>query len=102
MWMTKSKTMRWAGHVGHIGRLEPEGKKQFGRPRRGWEDNIEIGFEVGCEGVDLIRLTKDRIRCRIFVSRKMNLRSPPPQKGEEFVDQLGNNQLHKNYFAPWS
>ena len=47
----KSRRMKWAGHVACIrdrraayrvlvGR--PEGKSQLGRPRRRWEDNIEM------------------------------------------------------------
>jgi len=31
---------------------KPEGKKQFGRPRRRWEDNIKMDLqEVGCGGM---------------------------------------------------
>ena len=31
---------------------KPEGKRQLGRPRRRWEDNIKMGLqEVGCVGV---------------------------------------------------
>ena len=42
--------MRWAGHVARMGQTKgvcrvlvgkPEGKRQFGRPRRRWEDNIK-------------------------------------------------------------
>jgi hypothetical protein len=32
---------------------KPEGKRQLGRPRRKWEDNIKIDLqEVGCGGMD--------------------------------------------------
>jgi hypothetical protein len=32
---------------------KPEGKKPLGRPRRRWEDNIEMDLqEVGCRGMD--------------------------------------------------
>ena len=32
---------------------KPEGKRPLGRPRRRWDDNIEIDLqEVGCGGVD--------------------------------------------------
>jgi hypothetical protein len=46
----KSRRMRWAGHVGRMGRGEaytgfwvvnPDGKRPLGRPRRRWEDNID-------------------------------------------------------------
>jgi len=31
---------------------KPEGKRQFGRPRRRWEDSIKIAIqEVGCGGL---------------------------------------------------
>jgi hypothetical protein len=56
----KSRRMRWARHVARM--LEerdvyrvlvrkPEGKRQLGRPRHRWEDNIRMDFqEVGCGG----------------------------------------------------
>ena len=45
----KSRRMRWAGHVAHMGEErgayrflvgKPEGKRPLGRPRRRWGDNI--------------------------------------------------------------
>ena len=34
---------------------KPEGKRQLGRPRRRWEDNIKIDFqEMGCGDMDWI------------------------------------------------
>jgi len=34
-----------------------EGKRQLGRPRRRWEDNIKMDLkEVGCGGMDWIEL----------------------------------------------
>jgi hypothetical protein len=40
-----------------------EAKRSLGRPRRSWEDNINIEFEgIGCEGVDRIQLTQDRFQ----------------------------------------
>jgi hypothetical protein len=47
----KSRRMRWARHVARMGRGRgvymvlvgrPEGKRQLGRPRRRWEDNIKM------------------------------------------------------------
>ena len=36
---------------------KPEGKRQLGRPRRRWEDNIKMEFqEVGCGGMDWTEL----------------------------------------------
>jgi hypothetical protein len=38
---------------------KPEGKKQLGRPRCRWDNNIKIGpEEIGCEGLDWINLTQ--------------------------------------------
>ena len=60
----KSRRMRWAGHVAHmgegrgiyrvlVGKLEVN--RPLGRPRRRWEDNIKMDIqEVGC-GVGLDR-----------------------------------------------
>ena len=47
--VVKSRRMRWAGHVAHMGERrgvhralggKPEGKRPLGRPRHRWEDNI--------------------------------------------------------------
>jgi len=53
----KSRGMRWAGHVDHMGGAykvwvgTPEGKRPPGRPRRMWENNIKMDLqEVGWEG----------------------------------------------------
>jgi len=41
----------------------PEGKRQLGRPRREWEDNIKMVLEeVGCGNMDWIELAQDRDR----------------------------------------
>ena len=54
--------------------LKHEGKRTHGRPRRRWEDNIEMEFqEVRCEGTDLIDLAQDTDRRRTFVNAVMNL-----------------------------
>ena len=56
---------------------KPEGKRPLGRPRRRWEDNIEMGLkEVGCGGMDWIELAQDRDRLRAVVNAVMNLRVP--------------------------
>jgi hypothetical protein len=60
---------------------KPEGKRPLGRPRRRWEDNIRIELrEVGCGGMDWIRLAQDRNRWRAIVNAVMNLRV------QEFLD----------------
>jgi hypothetical protein len=47
----KSRRMKWAGHVARMGEEskayrvlvgKPEGKRQFGRPRRRWKDRIRM------------------------------------------------------------
>jgi hypothetical protein len=54
-----------------------EGKRSLGRPRRRWEDNINMDLhEVGCEGMDLIELAQDRVIWRALVNAVMNLRVP--------------------------
>jgi hypothetical protein len=49
--MIKSRGMRWAGHVAHMGDKRnafrilvgtPEGKRPLGRPKDRWKDNIKI------------------------------------------------------------
>jgi hypothetical protein len=42
---------------------KPEGKRPLGRPRCRWKDNIRMDLqEVGCGGIDWIRLAQDRDR----------------------------------------
>jgi len=52
--MTKSRRMRWAGHVARIGERrglyrillgKPEGKRQLERSRRRREDNVKMVFQ---------------------------------------------------------
>jgi hypothetical protein len=78
----KSRRMRWAGHVARMGekrnayRLlveKPERKRQLGRPRRRWVDNIRMGLrEVGWGDVDWIGLAQDRNRWRAVVNSVLN------------------------------
>jgi hypothetical protein len=82
----KSRRMRWAGYVAHMGEgrgvygvlvERPEGKRPLGRPRRRWEDNNKIDLrEMGIDEVNWIRLAQDRVRWRAFVNTVMNLRVP--------------------------
>jgi len=84
--VVKSRRMRWAGNVARMGEgrgvyrvlvRKPEGKRPLGRPRRRWEDNIEIDFQEvggGCE--DWIDLVQDSDRWRALLSTVMNLRVP--------------------------
>jgi hypothetical protein len=49
---------------------KPEGKRPLGRPRRRWEDNINMDLqEVGCGVMDWIELAQDRDRWQALVKR---------------------------------
>jgi hypothetical protein len=73
--VVKSRRMRWAGHVAHMGENrgvnrvlvgKPEGKRQLERPSRRWEDIIKMDLqEVGGGGRgDWMELAQDRDRWR--------------------------------------
>jgi len=56
---------------------KPEGKTTLGRPRRRWEDNINMDLQdVGCGDSDWIELTQDRYGWRALVNAVMNLLVP--------------------------
>jgi hypothetical protein len=62
----KSRRMWWAGHVARMGEGRgvyrvlvgrPKGKRPLGRPRRRWEDNINMDpREIGIDGANWIKL----------------------------------------------
>ena len=74
------------GHVAHMGERigvyrilvgKPKVKRQLGRPRRRWEDNIKMDLQrVGYGGMDWIELAQDGDRWRTVVNVVMNLRVP--------------------------
>jgi hypothetical protein len=82
--VVKSRRMRWAGPVARRGEErgvhrvlvgKPEGKRPLGRPRRRWEDNIEMEVqEVGGGRGDWMELSQDRGGWRALVSTVKNLR----------------------------
>jgi hypothetical protein len=79
----KSRRMRWAGHVAHMGEGRgvyrvlvgrPEDKRPLGRPRRRWEDNIKMDLrDIGIDGANWIQLAQDRVQWRACVNTVMNL-----------------------------
>jgi hypothetical protein len=53
---------------------KPEGKRQLGRPRHRWKDDIKMDLqEVGCECMYWIDLAQDRDRWLTLVNVVMNL-----------------------------
>jgi len=68
----KWRSMRLAGHVARMGEErgvyrvlvgKPVGRRQLGRPRCRWADNIRMYLqEVGCGYMDWIGLAQDRDR----------------------------------------
>jgi len=85
----KSRRMTWVGHVVCLGEGrgiyrvlvgKPEGK----RSRHRWERNITMDLrEVGCGGMDWIKLAQDRDRWWALVNAVMTLGSI---KCGEFLD----------------
>ena len=83
--VVKSRRMRWAGHVARMGEDrvvhrglvgKPEGKRQLGRPRCRWEDNIKMDLREVGGGEDWLELAHDRDRWRALVNTVMNFRVP--------------------------
>ena len=84
--VVKSTRMRWAGHVSRMGEGrvvywvlvgKPEGRRQLGRPRHRWENNIKTDLrEVGGGCGDWMELAQDRDRWRGLVNTVRNFRVP--------------------------
>jgi hypothetical protein len=55
---------------------KPEGKRALGKPRHRWEDNKMELQEVGCGGMDWIKLAQDRNSWQACVNAVMNLWVP--------------------------
>jgi hypothetical protein len=82
--VTKSRGMRWEGHVSRVEDMrnaynilvgKPAGKRPVGRPSLRWEDNIRMELkELQLEGVDWMHLAQDKDKWRTLVNMKMNLR----------------------------
>jgi hypothetical protein len=83
--VVKSRRMRWAGHVARLGKERGVhrmlvGKplwKPLGRPRRRWENNINLYLqEVGGGRGDWMEVVQVRDGWRAIVSTIKNLRVP--------------------------
>jgi hypothetical protein len=56
---------------------KPEGRSPLGRPRSSWLDNIKMDLEeVGCGGMEWIKLARGRDRWWALVNAVMNLPFP--------------------------
>jgi len=56
---------------------KPEGKRQLGRSRRRWQDNIKMDLQdVGSGGMEWIELAQDRDTWRALVNAVINLQVP--------------------------
>ena len=56
---------------------KPEGKRPMGRPGLRWEDNIKTYLqEVGCGGMDWIKVAQDRDRWWALMNVIMNFTVP--------------------------
>ena len=74
----KSRRMRWAGHVAHMGERrgvyrvlvgKSEGKRPLRKSRRRWEDNNRMDLqEVVCGAMDWFELAQERDRWRALVT----------------------------------
>jgi hypothetical protein len=54
---------------------KPKGQITLGRPRRRWDDNINMDLqEVGCGDMECIELVQDRDRWRELVNAVMYIR----------------------------
>jgi hypothetical protein len=85
----KSRKMKWAGHVAHMGEErnvcrilvgKPKGKRPLERTRCRWEDVIKMDLrEIGCWGVEWIHLAQDRECWQAVRNSVMNLQVLAPQ-----------------------
>jgi hypothetical protein len=94
--ITKSRRMRWAGHVARMEKRNAYrllvGKRLLGRPRRMWLDNIKMNLgEVAWGDVDWIGLTQHRNRWRALMNLVMKLSG----------SMLGNYRVASQLVAPY-
>jgi hypothetical protein len=115
--MTKSRRVRWAGHVAQMAEKrnayrilmgKPEGKRPLGRARHRWVDIIKIDLrKIGWDGVDWIDLAQDRDQWRALVNMVMNVWVPQKAAAQLAVSQEELNSISNKadvvYFreVPW-
>jgi hypothetical protein len=85
----KSRRMRWAGHVAHMGEGrkvysvlvgKPEDKRPLERPRCRWQDGIRMDIrEIDWDGVEWIHLDEDRDQWQAVVNAMMDLQFLAPR-----------------------
>jgi hypothetical protein len=78
------RRMRWEGYVSRMGEKKndyrilagkPERKRQLGRPRRRWVDNVKMDLrEIGWDGVDWIDTAQVMDQWRALLNTVLNLR----------------------------
>jgi hypothetical protein len=74
--VTKSRRMRWVGHVARMGEgrgvyrvlvERQERKRPLIRPRHRWEDNVKMDLmEIGIDRANWIRLAQVRVQWRVL------------------------------------
>jgi hypothetical protein len=73
IWVMVSARMGETRNAHKIFFVKPERKRQLGKPRRNWEDNIRTDLgETGWEGVYWIHLAQDRDQWRVPMNTAMN------------------------------
>jgi hypothetical protein len=106
--LVKLKNLMWSGYVGRFGEIrnansilvgKPQEKRQLGRRRRRWEDNIRIDLrDIRWETVDWILLAQGKEQLWASVSTVMRLSI----KCGEFLDCLSDYYLLKKDCASWN
>jgi hypothetical protein len=76
--MIKSRRMRSAGNVVHMGSMgKPEGKRPLGRPSCRYEENIKMDLrEIVWGGMEWTDVAQEMDQWRTLVNMVMNLRVP--------------------------
>jgi hypothetical protein len=65
---------------------KPGRKKHIGRPRRRWEDGMEMDLrEIGWVDVECVQLVQDRGQWRVVVNAAIYLRVLEPRVNKLFI-----------------